>query len=35
MLKASGRKRRNKIFRFCHDGNFIEGDQNLLDYATD
>jgi hypothetical protein len=35
MLKASGRKRRNIFFRFCHDGNFIEGDQNLLEHATD
>jgi hypothetical protein len=35
MLKASCRKRRNKNFRFYHDGKFIEGDQNLLDYATD
>ena len=34
MLKASGRKRRGKIFRLCQDGEFIEGDDNILKFAT-
>ena len=34
MIKASGRKRKNKIFRFVQDGVIIQGDKELLDYAT-
>ena len=34
MLKASGRKRRGKIFRLCQDGEFVEGDDNILNFAT-
>jgi hypothetical protein len=34
MAKANGRKRRNKIFRFIQEEGVIEGDNNLLNYAT-
>ena len=35
MIKASGRKRRSKIFRFIQDEGIIQGDEQLLKYATD
>jgi hypothetical protein len=34
MIKTSGRKHRNTIFRLCHEDSFIEGDENLLEYAV-
>jgi hypothetical protein len=34
MIKASGRKRKSKIFRLCQDEGVIEGDKNILVYAT-
>ena len=34
MIKASGRKRKSKIFRLIQDEGIIQGDDNLLKYAT-
>jgi hypothetical protein len=34
MTKPSGRKRKSKIFRLCQDEGVIEGDKNILIYAT-
>jgi hypothetical protein len=34
MIKASGRKRKSEIFRLCQDEGVIEGDKNILVYAT-
>jgi hypothetical protein len=34
MAKANGRNIRNKIFRFIQEEGVIEGDNNLLNYAT-
>jgi hypothetical protein len=35
MAKASGRKRRNKIISLHHENSLIQGDKELLNYATD
>lgn len=35
MIKASGRKRRSKSFRFIQDEGIIQGDEQLLKYVTD
>ena len=34
MSRASGRKRKSKIFRLCQERRVIEGDENILNYAT-
>lgn len=35
MNKASGRRRKNKIFQLCHNDGIIKGDGDLLAHATD